>query len=336
LIRHGFDVTVLDTGFFKDGILFPPSMVRTVFKDARDVQGGDLKGVDAVVHLAGISNDPFGNLSVEKIYDPTRRYARDIAMLCKKKGIRFIFASSCSVYGKGSDAVLDEDSSVTPQTPYSINKLQIEGDLRMLADKTFSPIALRFATAFGVSPRMRFDIVINMLVGMAVAEKKIVLNSDGQAWRPHVHINDIAESLLCALRFPYTDGGLLILNVGREDNNMKIIDTAKIVGEECGNIPISFMTGASGENDLIKSTRIGMSGEDTRTYRVSFKKIKEYFPEFECPYSIRAGVREMIEKFIRIKLDRATLNDPKFYRLQALEKLFQGGKINDDLRGVTQ
>ncbi len=337
LSEHGFDVTILDTGFFKNSLLFPPSAFKIILKDARDVQEDDLKGMDAVLHLAGVSNDPFGNLSAEKIYDPTRVYTRDIALLCKNKGIRFIFASSCSVYGKGSkDVLLDEDSPMDPQTPYSINKLQIEGDLRRLADKTFSPVALRFATAFGVSPRMRFDIVVNMLVGMAVAEKKIVLNSDGQAWRPHVYVRDIAESLLCALGSQYGEGDLLVLNVGREDNNMKIIDVAKIVAEECGNIPVSFMTGASGESGLIKNKLIGVSGRDTRSYKVAFKKIKEYLPEFECRYSVRAGVREARDKFEEIRIDRAAFQNPKFYRLQTIDRLFKQGKIDDDLRWIKQ
>ena len=278
--RNGCDVTILDTGFFKDAILTPPPAVKTVFKDARDINESDVKGIDAVLHLAGVSNDPFGNLSAEKIYDPTRRYARDIAVLCKKQGVRFIFASSCSVYGKGSgDAPLNEDSPAAPQTPYSVNKLQIEEDLRDLADETFSPVALRFATAFGLSPRMRFDIVVNMLAGMATTEKKIILNSDGQAWRPHVHVDDIAESVLRALRPPYRKGDLLTLNVGREDNNMKIIDIAALVAEECGGIPVSFMTGTSEGNELIKNKMIGVSGQDTRSYRVSFTKVKEYFPD---------------------------------------------------------
>lgn len=150
-----------------------------------------------------------------------------------------------------------------------------------------------------------------------------------------MHVNDIAESFLWALRSQYKDGELLVLNVGREDNNMKVIDIAEIVAEECGNIPVSFMTD-SGESELIKNKLIGANGQDTRTYKVSFKKIKEYFPEFECRYSVRDGVRQMREKFTEIGLDRATFKDPKFYRLEAIDKLFREGAIDHDLRWISQ
>mgnify|MGYP001618269499 CR=1 FL=1 len=335
LVERGFDVTILDTGFFRDSLLYPPpsSAARIVYKDARDVAQADLKGMDAVLHLAGISNDPFGNLSVERIYDPTRSYARNIASLCKTQGIRFVFASSCSVYGTGAGpTALDEDSPLTPQTPYSRNKHQIEQDLASLADGGFSPVALRFATAFGSSPRMRFDIVINMLVGMAAAEGKIVLNSDGQAWRPHVHILDIAESIRQTLACPHRGPGLLILNVGRDDNNMKILDVARMVGEECGGVRVSFLRDSPAGDDVVKSALVGASGRDTRTYFVSFGKIKEYLPEFQCRYSVRDGVREMRDLFRQIGLTAAMFRDPRFHRLQALDALFGRGAIDADLR----
>ncbi len=335
LIERGYEVTGLDTGFFKDALLYEAPRYPVVKKDARDVSEKDLKGIDAVVHLAGISiNDPFGNLPPEKLYDPTRRYARDIAALCKKASVRFIFASSCSIYGKSGDEMLNEDSAVHPQIPYALNKLQVEEDLARLADRTFSPIALRFATAFGSSPRMRFDIVVNMLTGMAFTEKKITLNSDGQAWRPNVHIEDIARAVECALRSPYNGGKLLVLNVGREDNNMKIIDIAKIVGEECNRAPVSFAfkDGRGADSALVTSAAVSASGADARNYRVSFERIKRYFPDFSCQYSIRDGVKEMLAQFRKINLTPERFKDHDFYRIKRLEDLYANEEIDSEVR----
>lgn len=334
LIERGYEVTGLDTGFFKDALLYEAPSFRVVKKDARDFSENDLRGIDAVVHLAGISiNDPFGNLSPEKLYDPTRHYARDIAALCKKMGVRFIFASSCSIYGVSGSELLDEDSPVHPHIDYAKNKLQVEQDLAALADGSFSPIALRFATAFGSSPRMRFDIVVNMLTGMACAEKKIVLNSNGQAWRPNVHTEDIARAVEYALRSSYNDDKLLVLNVGREDNNMKIVDIANIVSEESG-APVSFsISPARGAgSDLITNKMVSASGADARNYRVSFARIREVFPDFECRYSIRDGVKEMCTRFQELKLTLEQFRSRGFYRIKKLEDLFVKGEIDGDLR----
>ncbi|TSC69454.1 MAG: hypothetical protein G01um101470_1049 [Parcubacteria group bacterium Gr01-1014_70] len=335
LIERGYRVTGLDTGFFKDALLYKAPKYTVIKKDARDVSEKDLEEMDAVVHLAGISiNDPFGNLPPKKLYDPTRHYARDIASLCKKTGARFIFASSCSIYGKSGEEMLNEDSIVHPQIDYAKNKLQVEEDLARLADKSFSPIALRFATAFGASPRMRFDIVVNMLTGMAFTEKKILLNSDGQAWRPNVHIMDIARAVECAAHSSYNDGRLLVLNVGREDNNIKIADIAKIVSDECGDAPISFVfkKRRGAESALVTSAAVSASGVDSRNYRVSFALIKEYFPDFECKYSVRDGVKEMLSQFRKINMTSAQFKGREFYRIKRLEDLYAQGKIDSEVR----
>lgn len=336
LLQKGLDVKVIDTGFFKDSLLYPAPPFETVFKDARDVSENDLRGVDVVLHLAGISNDPFGNLSAKEIYDPTRQYAKAIAALCKKKGVRFLFASSCSVYGKAEGTILNEDSPVRPQTGYALNKYQIEQDLKELADGTFSPIALRFATAFGLSPRMRFDIVVNMLTGMAFTEKKIVLNSDGQAWRPHVHVDDIAESVLAAIRSDYRGGELLVVNVGRDENNMKTIDVANVVSQVCG-APVSFLNDESSRegHELFTTRLVKTGGKDTRDYRVSFEKMEKCFLGFSCTRSVRDGVNEMIARFGELSLDAAAFRNPRFYRLQTIERLFNEGRIDGTLRWKT-
>ncbi len=333
LIGRGYDIVGLDAGFFTDALLYTVPPYQVIRKDARDITEKDLNGFDAVVHLAGISiNDPFGNLPPEMIYEPTRIYARDIAVLCKKKGVRFIFASSCSIYGTSGDEV-DEDSTVHPHIEYSKNKLKVEEDLHALADKDFSPIALRFATAFGSSPRMRFDIVVNMLVGQAVADKKIVLNSDGQAWRPNVHISDMAHAIECALRSEYSGGKLLVLNVGRDDNNMKIIDIARIVSVETG-APISFaVSSARGAgSEMVTNKMVSASGADARNYRVSFARIREYFPNFACRYSVHDGVKEMCTRFRAMGLTEEQFKNRGFYRIKRLEDLYAAGEIDGEVR----
>ncbi len=229
LADSGYDVIGYDAGFFKDSLLYSLPATKTIFRDARDIAQEDLRGVDVVVHLAGISNDPMGKLDAARVYDPTRYYSLKIAEMCKKLGVRFVFASSCSIYGIGGDERLSESSRTNPQTFYSLNKQQIEEDLRSISDQNFSPIALRLATVFGLSPRIRFDVVINMLTGMAVADGVIVLNSDGKAWRPNLHIKDVCRSVMRAIELDYQGGDLLVLNVGSDANNLQIIDVASII-----------------------------------------------------------------------------------------------------------
>ena len=229
LNEGGYDVIGYDVGFFKNAMLYRAAPTKTIFRDARSLEKGDFENIDAVVHLAGISNDPVGRLDAALVYDPSRVYSLRIAKICKELGIKFIFASSCSVYGLGQNELLTEASSTHPQTFYSQNKLQIEDDLESISDKEFSPIALRFATVFGPSPRIRFDVVVNMLVGMGVSNHSIVLNSNGLSWRPNLHILDACEAIRCAIDLDYSDGKLLILNVGSEENNLQILEIAKII-----------------------------------------------------------------------------------------------------------
>lgn len=330
LQEEGLDVTVWDVGFFKDSVLYPPKDVRTVFKDARDLKVTDLKGVDVVVHLAGISNDPFGNLSVSEIYDPTRRYALKIAKLAKAKGARFIFASSCMVYGEASEPMVNEDSKPNPLTGYSKNKFQIEKDLARISDKDFSPIALRLSTVFGASPRMRFDIVINMFAGMALTQGEILLNSDGLTWRPNIDIRDAARAVAAAVRLDYSEDKLAVVNVGSDENNIRIREAAKLVAREAGGVPVKFMAEKRGE-ELWRSRAVN-DGVDRRSYRVSFAKIGKVLSGFECRYSIRQGVRDLIEVLKSLKLDEKRFKDPKFYRLQTIEGLFSRGAVGRDLR----
>lgn len=334
LEARGYECVGYDTGFFRNGMLYPPARAEGAFRDVRDLTEADLAGVDAVVHLAGVSNDPFGNLDVSKIYDPTRAYAKSLALMCKKKGIRFIFASSCSIYGKGGDEALNESSEVHPQTPYSVNKLQIEQDLRAMSGDGFSPIALRFATAFGSSPFFRLDIVINMFVGMAVGTGSIVLNSDGSAWRPNVHVQDIVEAVRRAIDSDWKDG-LLILNVGDEENNMKIIDIAKLVGARVPGCEVKFMAKDPGAEVMLKNPTVA-GDKDTRTYQVSFAKIKEVFPGYHTAWTIEAGIDEMAKKLKEVGFSEADYKDPRFYRLKTIAKLYEDHYLSDELRWLKE
>jgi nucleoside-diphosphate-sugar epimerase len=333
LTRHGLECVGYDTGFFLPCLLYPPSVQPTVARDARDVTDIDLGGIDAVVHLAGISNDPMGKLDAARTYDPTRSYSLALAKRCKRLGVKFIFASSCSVYGVGGDELLSELSPTKPQTGYSLNKLQIEQDLQSIADASFSPIALRFATVFGLSPRLRFDVVVNMLTGLAVATKTIILNSDGRSWRPNVHILDACQAVRRAIELDYSAGELLVLNVGDDTNNLEIIDIAKTVQNSVPGCELRFLSENPelDKDDLIRDRKV-KAGVDTRTYKVSFAKIQRTIPGFKCQWSVARGVREMATRFSELSLSNEMFKRKGFYRLQQLEYLLDGGYLSDELR----
>ncbi len=336
LLNKGFEVTGIDTCFFNEYALIDKNVenknYRFIKLDVRDINENHLKGIDVVVHLAGISNDPMCKMNSEKVYNPTRDYSKKLATICKSLGIKFIFASSCSVYGVGKNELLNESSNVNPQTGYSLNKYQIETDLEELSDSSFSPIALRFATVFGASPNMRFDIVINMLVGMAVTRNKIILNSDGQSWRPNLHIKDLCNSIFKSIDLEYKKEQLLVMNIGDEINNLKIIDIAKTVQDCLPGSKLEFLS----ENpnididNLIKDRKV--DGKDTRTYKVSFEKVRKIIPSFRCEWPVERGIRNMLEIFKEIKLDDIKYKNKCFYRLQQLEHLLNTNQLSDNLR----
>lgn len=333
LVSNGFYCIGYDTGFFKDCLLYQPPDTETVLRDARDITEEDLKNIDVVVHLAGISNDPMGKLDAARVYDPTRVYSLNIAKLCKKLGVRFIFASSCSVYGLGENELLTESSPTHPQTFYSLNKLQIEEDLRSLSDKDFSPIALRFATVFGSSPRIRFDVVVNMLMGMAVVDGTIVLNSDGKSWRPNLHILDACQSIKRAIELEYSGGELLVLNVGADENNLQVIQIANIIRRVIPECELKFLS-ENPELDkegLIRDRKVKDGGGDTRTYKVSFEKISRALPGFKCEWNVERGVKDMVALFEGLYFNKEIFKRREFYRLQELEYLYENGYLSDDL-----
>lgn len=333
LDENGFDCVGYDSGFFKDCLLYPTLATETFFRDTRDIAEADLKDVDVVVHLAGISNDPMGKLDAARVYDPTRIYSFAIAKLCKKLGVRFIFASSCSVYGIGEDALLTESSPTHPQTYYSLNKLQIEEDLRSISDKDFSPIALRFATVYGLSPRLRFDIVINMLTGMSVTDGSIILNSDGKSWRPNLHILDMCQAVRRAIELDYRGGKLLVLNVGADEDNLQVIQIARIIQHAVPRCELKFLS-ENPELDkegLVGDRKIKRGGGDTRTYKVSFERIRNTLPGFKCEWNVERGVSDMVKSFGELSLNKEVFKRREFYRLQELEYLYDSGSLSEDL-----
>ena len=335
LSERGFDVVGMDTAFFEKSILYNPAPSNNILFDARMLTESDLLGVDCVVHLAGISNDPIGALQAEKVYDPTRAYSIQIAKLCKKMNIKFIFASSCSVYGVGDGQFLSEEATCRPQSLYSLNKVQIEEDLREISDQNFSPIALRFATIYGPSPRIRFDVVVNMLVGMAVSKNHIVLNSNGLSWRPNLHILDACKAIWCAINLKHSGSDLLVMNVGSDIDNVQIIDIAKMVQSVNPKSTIEFLSNNPklDSGGLIVDRKI-KGGGDTRTYKVSFEKIKACMPEFNCDWNLSSGIADLTSKLQKLPLVSELFDSRGFYRLQRLEDLYRDGFLSDELLWV--
>lgn len=329
LLNEGYEVAGSDMGFFKKAIIYEPQNVTMLKCEARNIEETDIIGYDVLILLAGISNDPFGNLTTELIYDPTRLYAKKIALLCKKNKIKFIFPSSCSVYGLGAEYAIDETGPTTPQTPYSLNKLQIENDLKSISDNSFSPIALRLATVYGMSPRIRFDLVINMLCGMAITEKQIKLNSNGLAWRPHLYIDDVCEAFRCCIEWDYDGGELMILNVGHEMNNKRIIDVAEIISK-LTNTQVEFLKSNHEESDLFKDSKIN-NGVDNRNYQVNFDKITNTLPGFKIKWSVEDGISQLIKDLKLNNLTSIQFKTRNFYRLQQLAYLFEKDKIDSNL-----
>jgi nucleoside-diphosphate-sugar epimerase len=328
LKERGFQCQGYDTGFFKDCTLIDVQN-DVIFKDVRDLEERDLEGADALVHLAGIANDPLKKLDPHQVYDPVRQYTFRLAKICKQMRIKFIFASSCSVYGAAQQKISDENSPANPVTPYSLNKLQIEQDLSKLTDNHFRPILLRFATVFGFSSRIRFDIVVNMFAGMAHSGKEIVLNSKGEVWRPFVHIQDVCKAVLHAIECNGSDAKApIILNVGDSKINYRIIDVAKVISGFIKGCKISFLQ----DHDELISDRKVHAGVDQRDYQLSFEKIKKVFPGFQCDWDLEEGVTDLLSKFESLKLDNAMFRNINFYRLQKMELLLEEEILTSELR----
>jgi nucleoside-diphosphate-sugar epimerase len=311
-----YKVTGVDTNFFKNCYISKPAKIEVKEKSASMLTKNDLKGQDAVIHLAAFSNDPVGNINPEKFYDKTFQYTCKIAGYCKSLGIKFIFPSSCSVYGFGK-RVFNEKSNTNPLTLYSKNKLLIEKRLIDMANSDFNPIILRLATVFGPSPRIRFDLVTNMFVGMAIVYKKILLNSDGLSWRPHVFINDVCAVLKYFINYEHTKKKkYLLYNVGTNENNFQTLNLVKIISTKIKNVRQNFINVRNDNyRDIFLDKKI-INGYDKRSYKVSFDKIHREHKKLDKFKTLKSGILELI-KFLKItKLNSKKFENKKFYRLQ--------------------
>ena len=316
LMLEGHDVTGLDTSYYGDASLYhagAPSP-KTMVKDIRDVTVDDLRGFDAVVHMAELSNDPAGQLVPHITYEINHKGSVHLATVAKAAGVRrFVYTSSCSVYGVATEPVVSEASQVNPQTAYGICKTLVERDLPALADDRFSPTFLRNATAYGASPHMRFDIVLNNLSGLAATTGKIVMTSDGTPWRPLVHVLDICEAIVRTVEAPQDAIHNQVFNVGHDADNFQVREIAQIVANVFPGCELTF----------------GPPGGDNRSYRVSFAKIHAQLPGFRCAWDARKGAQQLHDVFARIGMDRSTFEARPFTRLKQLKYLSATGQIDD-------
>ncbi len=314
LQEAGHDVVGLDTGLFVRCALEELPAVPAIQRDVRDVSVDDLRGFDAVVHLAGLSNDPLGSLDPALTHEINLAGTVRLARAAREASVpRFAFASSCSVYGAAVEPWVDETTALHPVTAYGETKAAAERALVELGDDTFCTISLRNATAFGYSPNLRTDILVNDLVSGAFLRGEIRLNSDGSAWRPFVHVRDIAQAFVRAIEAPAEVVNRQAFNVGSDEQNYTVMEVAKAVAEL---VPGARLTVAEG------------AGADKRSYRVRFEKIGRLLPGFACRYDVRAGVREIEAELRRISLQSADGG----IRLAHLRQLIAAGELDEALR----
>jgi nucleoside-diphosphate-sugar epimerase len=319
LLDLGHDVVALDTGFYRDGWLYSsqrkmPVTPKTLCKDLRLVTERDLRDYDAVIHLAELSNDPLGENSPDVTREINHRGSVELAKAAKAAGVpRFIYTSSCSVYGVADQDIVDEKAIAKPQTAYAECKVLVERDVAQLSSEKFSPVFLRNATAYGPSPRMRFDIVLNNLAGLARTSGKIAMISDGTPWRPLVHIEDICNAIICSLIAPADAIHNQIFNVGCNEENYTVREIAEFVADAFPDCDLTF----------------GPSGGDNRSYRVDFSKIHSQLPGFGCDHRAKEGAVELKDVFDRIAMGRETFEFRAFTRLRQLEYLIKTKQIDE-------
>ena len=319
LVSAGYDVVGLDADLFASCDFGKPGLeIPEILKDIRDLGEADLEGFDAVVHLAALSNDPLGDLDPNLTYDINHQASVRLAELAKSAGVtRFVLSSSCSTYGAAGDDLLDEAASLNPVTPYGESKILLERDLHKLADERFSPTSLRNATAYGVSPRLRLDIVLNDLVASAYTTGRIYVRSDGTPWRPIVHIRDITAAILAVLEAPIDAVHNEIFNVGRTEENYRVRELADIVAETVPGCRVEYAPNG---------------GPDKRCYRISCEKIARALPGFRPQWTARDGARELYDAYRTSGLTLRDIESGRYIRLRQIRRLLDSGELDSSLR----
>jgi nucleoside-diphosphate-sugar epimerase len=317
----GHEVIGLDTGLFDEcDFSSPPDEVPVLRVDLRDVTAAHLAGVDAVIHLAALSNDPLSDLNPNITYDINLHASVRLAKAAKEAGVRrFLFSSSCSLYGAGGEGHLNESAAFNPVTAYGESKVRVEQELNGLASDTFSPVYLRNATAYGASRRLRLDIVVNNLVGVALTTGKVLLQSDGTPWRPLVHIQDINSAFAACLTAPKEAIHNLAFNVGRTAENFQIRQVANMVAEVVPNCEVSFAAGASA---------------DARNYRVDFTRAETKLPGYKPRWTLRQGIEELYAAYKKANLTKEDFLGPRYYRLRTVKGLQERGVLDANIRRI--
>lgn len=323
LQQSGHEVVGIDSFLFENCTLGPDVPdVTSLRMDIREVRPEHFANIDGVAHLAGISNDPLGDLRPETTYEINHLGTVRVAEAAKAAGVqRFVFSSSCSLYGAHGDAPIDESADFLPVTPYGESKVLAERDLTALADDEFSPTFLRNATAYGFSARLRGDLVVNNLVGYAVTLGEVLMKSDGSPWRPLVHIDDISRAFLAALEAPRETVHLEAFNIGRTQENYRVREVAEIVADVVPGTRLAFADGA---------------GPDKRNYRVDCDKAAQRLPGFEPTWSVRDGAEQLYGAFQRFGLDLDEFTGERFQRIKHVQSLIDRGLLGADLRPVPQ
>jgi nucleoside-diphosphate-sugar epimerase len=319
----GHDVVGLDTFLF-EGATFGRNgdQIDSLRMDLRDVEVDDLRGFDAVMHLAALSNDPLGNVNPQLTYDINHLGSVRLARLAKEAGVgRLIFASSCSLYGVAGDEMLTEEAAFNPITPYGVSKVLFEQDVAKLADDNFSPTFLRNSTAYGVSPRLRADVVVNNLVAVAFTTGEVVIQSDGTPWRPLVHIEDITRAFLAVLHAPRELVHNEAFNVGRSEENYQVRDLGDLVEQVVPGSKVRYAEGG---------------GPDPRCYKVDCAKIARVLPEFQPQWTVRRGMEQLRDAFKANGLTREELNGDKFFRIKRIRALQSEGLLDESLRWTSK
>ena len=319
-LAEGHDVVGLDTDLFADCIFGSESipLIPSMNVDIRDTSAIDLEGFDAVVHLAGLSNDPLGDLDPTLTYEINHAASVRLAEKAKASGVpRFLFSSSCSNYGASGDDFLTEESALNPVTAYGVSKIWVERDVQKLGDSNFHPTFLRNSTVFGISPRLRVDLVLNNLMASAVTSGRIVMKSDGTPWRPIVHVEDVSRAFLAVLEAPCEVIHNQAFNVGLTQENYRIRELGEIVKEKLPGCEIEYAEGA---------------GPDKRCYRVDCSKINRLLPGFKPQWDARAGALQIYEAYKKAKITSTILTEARFIRMNQLKQLMDRGSVSEQLR----